>query len=126
MKTLKLNETWKARADRSVGRQTAALSRWWIRMALGVGVCTGLMAPLGASEFTEPDVVVFGKVVNLAGGLARPLSSGTLKLVLVNPADPQHPITRTVNLQPVGPSGASPTNATTAATNNFLVLNVTP
>lgn len=132
MKTLKLNETRKARADRSVGRQTAALSRWMIRMALGVGVCAGLMAPLGASEFTEPDVVVFGKVVNLAGGLARPLSSGTLKLVLVNPADPQHPITRTVNLQPVGPSGAysfresipmrvAPSSADAASASGFTV-----
>lgn len=106
MKTLKRNETWKARADRSVGRNTTALSRWWIRIAVGVGVGAGLMAPLGASEFTEPDVVVFGKVVNLVGGSPRPLSRGTLKLVLVNPADPQHPITRTLDLRPVGPSGA--------------------
>ena len=91
----------------------ARLGRWaWFHrttsMAFAlvafVGI-TGLSGRLEADTITEPDVVLFGKVVNLSGGATRQLFSGSLSVTLVHPTHPQQTVTRTTTLRRVGRTG---------------------
>lgn len=87
--------------------------RWaWVRRTgsvaltlLAVVGMTGLPVRLEADTITEPDVVLFGKVVNLSGGATRPLFSGSLSVTLVVRTIPQQTVTRTTTLRRVGRTG---------------------
>ena len=55
-----------------------------------------------AAQFSEPDVVIFGKVLNVGGGGAHQLYEGTLQFTLVSSGNATQLITRTTDLYPVG------------------------
>ncbi len=58
-----------------------------------------------AAQFSEPDVVIFGKVLNVGGGGAHQLYSGDLAFSLVSSADPTRIIARSTDLYKVGGTG---------------------
>ncbi|MFM7815506.1 MAG: type I secretion C-terminal target domain-containing protein [Verrucomicrobiota bacterium] len=95
------------------GAVLARSGRWpWVRWigtaALAVVASVAVSDRLGrlkADTITEPDVVLFGKVVNLSGGATRQLFSGSLSVTLVHPTNPQQTVTRTTTLRRVGRTG---------------------
>ncbi|MGA1238385.1 MAG: hypothetical protein ACO34E_16160, partial [Limisphaerales bacterium] len=84
-----------------------AMCRWgrWVVWTIGILAVAGLRpCPASAAQYTEPDVILYGKVVNVDGGSAHQLFSGQLKLVVLSPGS-SAPTIRQVDLRPVGSNG---------------------
>ena len=65
-----------------------------------------LACPLDAADFSEPPLVLYGRIVSDgAAGNGRLLTRGTLRLVLENRSNPGQRVIRTESLRPVGPNG---------------------
>ncbi|TLD69068.1 type I secretion C-terminal target domain-containing protein [Phragmitibacter flavus] len=61
-------------------------------------------ARVAAQGFTEPSLLLYGRVLQSAGGAPHLLTQGDMTLVLRNVANPANQITLEVPLQPVGSS----------------------
>lgn len=63
-----------------------------------------LVAHLAAAGFTEPSLVLYGRVLQASAGAPRVLQSGQMTIVLRNTANPSNVITLRPTLHPVGAS----------------------
>ena len=59
-----------------------------------------------AESFSEPPLVIYGKVIQVTAGANYQLFNGDLTLSVSNETDPSHVITKTTPLSPVGKEGA--------------------
>ncbi len=65
-----------------------------------------LTLPLAAAEFSEPHLVLYGRILATGiDGQGRLLTRGTLRFVLENRSNPAQRVVRTETLRPVGPNG---------------------
>ena len=65
----------------------------------------GVVPAAFAAGFSEPNLVIDGRVLTLEEGAARPLFSGRLSMTLVRTDDPTHTVTRTTSLSEIGGEG---------------------
>jgi hypothetical protein len=74
---------------------------WWSVAGMMLFAITQVFA----TGFTEPPVVLYGKVIHFSGGASYQVSSGTLQLTLVNQSNPQNTITLETPLGVIGANG---------------------
>ncbi len=80
-----------------------SISKRFVVRCVAGGLCMIISAwPVTAAQFTEPDVVLFGKVLNVGSGGSHQLYQGTLKFTMVSSSQPTQVLTRTTDLYPVG------------------------
>ncbi len=70
-------------------------------LALALGLF-GLTPRAHTAQFSEPDLTVFGKVINLTDGGAHQLYSGALRIELVSSTVPRQVLQISADLRPVG------------------------
>ena len=73
---------------------------------LGLALFALGSVPARTKSFSEPPIVVYGKVIQVGAGASYQLFSGELSLTLVNESNPGQVITKKVRLGPVGENGA--------------------
>ncbi|MFM7213579.1 MAG: hypothetical protein ACKO3H_01720, partial [Verrucomicrobiota bacterium] len=75
----------------------------WIALLAGALL---LVSPVAAASFSEPHLVLYGRVLAVGtGGQGRLLTRGTLRVVLENRSNHAERVVRTEQLRPVGPNG---------------------
>ncbi len=73
---------------------------------LGLGLGSGPGNTLHAASFSEPPVVIYGKVIQVGSTGSQQIYSGELRITLVREDDPSHVVTRSVRLGPSGPQNS--------------------
>jgi hypothetical protein len=90
----------------AINRTSGARNRvLGMRHAVWLLALTALLpSPVGAAQYTEPDVIVFGRVINVFGGSAHQIFQGRLQLTFTFAGNSQ-PVIWYTELRQVGPSG---------------------
>lgn len=71
-------------------------------LAITLGTALFGTSPALAAGFSEPNLVINGRVLNLEEGAIRPLFSGRLSMTVVRTDDPSHRVTRSTALSEIG------------------------